>query len=95
MCYRAPMFVEIVSTTRSELDLIDEEAGLFSDPPEGLLVLVAWEGELTEEVMLLSVWQTPEARGEFGFRKIMPLVEAGEVVSTPKRLKPVKVWIRP
>jgi len=40
------------------------------------------------------VWKTAEERGEFAFQKIMPLAKEGKVVSNPKRLTPVKVFLR-
>lgn len=89
------MFIEIVTSTSSELEVIEEQAGLFSDPPEGLLASIAWEADSPDEVTVLMVWQTPEARGDYAFEKIMPLALAGKVVSSPQRLKPFKVFIRP
>lgn len=88
------MYVDIVTSKRSELEVIDAETGLLSDPPDALLACIAWEAENPDEVTVLQVWQTPDARGDFAFEKVMPLAQAGKVVSNPKRLKPLKVFIR-
>jgi hypothetical protein len=88
------MFVEIITQPRSEYELVEGETGLQSNPPAGLLAAVAWEAEKPDEVTMLMVWATPEARGEFAFEKVLPLAKQGKVASNPKRLKPVRVFVR-
>jgi hypothetical protein len=82
------MFMDLVTCKRSEYDLIDAETGLYSTPPQDLLASIAWDADDPEEVVVLHVWRTPDARGEFAFEKIMPLAREGKVVSEPKRLRP-------
>jgi hypothetical protein len=88
------VFVDIVSSKRSEYELIEAETGLYSNPPDDLLAFVVWDGDAPDELTMLHVWRTPDARGEFAFRKIMPLAQAGKVNSVPKRLKPIRVFLR-
>jgi hypothetical protein len=88
------MFVEIITQPRSEYELVESETGLQSSPPAGLLAAVTWETENPDEVAMLMVWATPEARGDFAFKKIMPLAQQGKTASNPKRLTPVRVFVR-
>jgi hypothetical protein len=88
------MFMDIAQTTRSELDVVDQKAGLFSDPPDGLLAALAWEGPGEDQVTVLMVWETPGARGDFGFQRMMPLMESGEVTAKPEILTPYKTFLR-
>lgn len=86
------MFIDRVRTTQAESALVDEKTGLFSSPPDGLVAAIAWEGD-DDEVEVLMVWETPGARGDFGMQ-MMPLVEAGDVVSKPDILTPHRVYVR-
>jgi hypothetical protein len=88
------MFVEIITQSRRDYELVEAETGLQTKGPPGLVAAISWEGDMAEEVTLLMVWESPEARGEFAFRHIMPLAEQGQVTSSPKRLKPVRVFVR-
>jgi hypothetical protein len=88
------MFMDTVQTTSAELDLVDQKTGLFSDPPAGLLAALAWEGPTEGLVTLLMVWETPGARGDFGFQHMMPLRESGEVTAKAEIVKPYKTFVR-
>jgi hypothetical protein len=88
------MFMDIAQTTRSEIDVVDQKAGLFSDPPDGLLAALAWDGPEEGQVTVLMVWETPGARGDFGFQRMMPLMESGEVTAKPEILTPYKTFLR-
>jgi hypothetical protein len=88
------MFLEIITQPRREYELVEDETGLQSNPPAGLVAAVSWETDNADEVAMLMVWATPEARGNFGFEKIMPLAQQGKVTSNPKRLKPVRIFVR-
>lgn len=87
------MFIDTVVTSRSEFDLIDDETGLFSDPPDALLAAVAWESG-DDEVTVVHVWESAGARGRFAAENVLPLVEAGQVTSKPENLTPYRVFIR-
>lgn len=87
------MFIDIVTAPRQEVEFVDEEAGLFSDPPDGLAAAVAWEVD-DDNVTVLMVWETPGARGDFAAEKMMPLVEAGDVTTKPEIVTPFRVFIR-
>jgi hypothetical protein len=91
------MFLDLITTTRAEVDIVDREAGLFSDPPEGLLAALAWEAEGADpdgEVTVLTVWATPGARGDRGYQRIMPLAGSGAVTGEPAILTPYRTFVR-
>lgn len=91
------MFMEIVTGSRREAALVEENSRMFADPPAGLLAAVAWESG-DDDVTTLMVWETPKAHGDFSFERMMPLFESGvmsEVKGKPERLTPVKVYLRP
>ena len=87
------MFMDVVVAPRSEIELVDERAGLFRDPPVGLVAAISWEsGE--DQVTTVMVWDTPGARGDFAFKKMMPLIEQGGITSTPEVVQPFRLFIR-
>jgi hypothetical protein len=91
------MFLDLITTSRAEVDIVDREAGLFSDPPEGLLAALAWEAEEGDpdgEVTVLTVWETPGARGDWGYQRIMPLAESGVITGDPAILTPYRTFVR-
>ncbi len=87
------MFIDQVTTTSEGLDIVDAETGFFSDPPEGLSAVIAWDAG-DGNVTCLMVWDTPGQRGEFAFQKMMPLMESGRVQGDPDVLTPTRVFIR-
>lgn len=87
------MFIDIVTAPREEVELVDEKAGLFSNPPDGLAAAIAWEAD-DDNVSVLMVWETPGARGDFGAEKMMSLVEAGAVTTKPEIVTPFRVFLR-
>jgi len=87
------MFIDVVTAARSEIELVDERTGLFSDPPAGLLAAVSWESG-DDRVTTVMVWDTPGARGDFAFQKMMPLIEQGGITGKPEIVKPFRVFIR-
>lgn len=88
------MFVDLVTCKRSEYDLIDAETGLYSTPPDDLVACIAWDADEPDEITVLHVWRTPDARGEFAFERILPLARQGKIESQPKRLKTSWVFFR-
>jgi hypothetical protein len=88
------MFVDLVTSKKSEYESIDAETGLYSNPPDDLLAAIAWEADAPDQVTVLHVWRTADARGTFAFEKIMPLAQAGKIESNPRRLTPFKVFLR-
>jgi hypothetical protein len=88
------MFVDIVTTSVAEYEAIESATKLYSDPPEALLAAIVWEAEEPGQVTALHVWRSPGERGDFAMNEIMPLAQAGRVTSSPKRLRPVKVFLR-
>lgn len=90
------MFTEIVTTSRAVADRVLAGSRLVSDPPAGLLAAIAWESG-TDRVSLLMVWDTPAARGDFSFERMVPLLRSAEfadVTDKPQRVAPVEVYLR-
>lgn len=87
------MFIDIVTTSTADLDVVDERAGLFSDPPDGLAAAIAWESG-DDEITTVMVWDTPGDRGDFAFKKMMPLMEEGVVSGEPAIVAPHRVFVR-
>ena len=87
------MFIDKVTAPRSEIETVDAETGLFSDPPNGLLAAIGWDAG-DELVTTVMVWETPAARGDFAFEKMMPLLETGRVAGKPEILSPFRVFLR-
>lgn len=88
------MFIDQVTAPRSEIETVDAETGLFSDPPDGLLAAVAWEDD-DDQITTVMVWETAAARGDFAFEKMMPLLKTGSITGKPEILSPFRVFIRP
>ncbi len=89
-------FLDVVVSPTSMADEVRELAGL-GDPPETLVAHVEWVSAPGESTVLM-LWVTPDARGEWAERVMMPLFEsgrlrpAGEAMSHPR---PVLAWARP
>ena len=91
--YGPVMFIDRVTTARSEIETVDAETRLFSDPPDGLLVAVSWE-DGNDQITTVMVWETAAARGEFAFEKMMPLIARGNITGEPEILSPFRVFVR-
>jgi hypothetical protein len=70
------MFAETVTIARPLTQAVWDHSRLFSEPPVGLLVAIAWESG-GDEVTTVMVWQTPAARGDFAAERMVPLFDAG------------------
>ncbi len=89
------MFVETVTSTRELWEAISEGTRIVTEPPEALVVSVAWDaGE--GRVTVLNVWDTPGAIADFYVEPFRPLIEeVGEPADKPKRHgEPLAVYIR-
>lgn len=87
------MFMDVVVASRAEIELVDEQAGLFRDPPNGLIAAVAWESG-DDQMTTVMVWTTPGDRGDFAFEKMMPLIEQGGITSKPEIVQPFQLFVR-
>jgi hypothetical protein len=87
------MFIDIVTTSTADLGVVDERAGLFADPPDGLAAAIAWESG-DDEITTVMVRDTPGDRGDFAFKKMMPLMEEGAVRGKPAIVTPHRVFLR-
>jgi hypothetical protein len=89
------MFMEIVTTARKDAEFVFERSRIYSDPPAGLRAAISWvDGE--DQVSLLTVWETPGARGDFALERMMPLFDAGVLDDRhghPERLTPLRVLL--
>ena len=89
------MFVETVTSSRELWEAISEGTRIGTEPPEALVVSVAWDaGEGC--VTVLNVWDTPGAIADFYVERLRPLIEeVGEPADKPKRHgEPLAVYIR-
>ena len=89
------MFVETITQPRDEWQHWSDKLRFMSDPPEALVVSVAWDsGDGT--VTSVNVWDTPGAISDFYIERALPLIEAdGEPANKPDRHgEPVAVYIR-
>ena len=58
------MFVETITSSRELWETMTGRTRLISEPPESLVVSVAWDdGE--GRVTVLNVWETPDAIADF------------------------------
>ncbi len=87
------MFMDVVVAPTDEIELVDEQAGLFRDPPNGLIAAISWESG-DDETTTVMVWATPSDRGDFAFEKMMPLIEQGGISSKPGIVQPHRVFVR-
>lgn len=90
------MFVEIATAPRAEVMRVVDQSEMVAVPPPGLRAVIAWETGDADEVSMLMVWESPAARGEFAFQRMMPLFESGAlsgVTADPARVEPVIVSI--
>lgn len=70
------MFMDRVTVDRAAHDELIEATRLLDDPPDGLLAALSWE-EQDGQVTMVSLWESPGARGDATTERILPLVEAG------------------
>ena len=87
------MFIDVVVAPPEEIRLVEDKAGLFDQPPNGLVAAVSWESG-DDETTTVMVWDSPSDRGDFAFQKMMPLIEQGGITSKPEIVQPFRVFIR-
>ena len=90
------MFVDMVRGPRSDWESVREASGMLDDPPPGLVaVIVVPDGE--DDMIGITVWDTPGQRGEFAAQRMMPLFESGalaDVTSNPDPVTPISLYFR-
>ncbi|HKJ57481.1 MAG TPA: hypothetical protein VJ978_16000 [Nitriliruptoraceae bacterium] len=90
------MFMDKVTTDRNALDEVMAASRLLDDPPDGLLAALSWEhgdGQAT----MVTLWESPGARGQVAMERMMPLFESGaldERHGEPHPVEPVHVYVR-
>jgi hypothetical protein len=90
------MFVETITSPRSEWEAWNERLGMLTDPPETLVATIAWDaGE--DYVTAVNVWDSAEAIGQFFESRVSPILhDLGEPTSKPARHgPPITVYLRP
>jgi hypothetical protein len=89
------MFVESITSQRDEWERWTDALRLSSDPPQRLILAVAWE---TAEgtVTAVNVWDSPAAVADFFVERVNPLIQQlGKPASTPQRHgEPLAVYMR-
>lgn len=89
------MFIETATTPRQLWQTFSERTRLTSDPPEALVVSVAWDAG-DGRVTVMNVWDNPEAIADFYVERARPVIDdIGEPPDKPKRHgQPLAVYIR-
>jgi hypothetical protein len=89
------MFVETITSSQESWQTFSERTRLTSDPPEALVVSVAWDAG-DGRVTVMNVWHDPEAVADFCVERTRPIIEdIGEPPEKPKRHgQPLAVYIR-
>jgi hypothetical protein len=90
------MFVETITSPRSEWEAWNQRLGMLADPPEALVAAIAWDtGD--GNVTAVNVWDSADAIGEFFVARVHPLLpELGEPTAKPARHgPPIAVYLRP
>ena len=79
------MFIETITAPRDEWELWTERVGGSNDPPQGLVVLIAWDsgaGQVTQ----VNVWENPGAVADFFMDRVKPIIDSeGEPANKPQR----------
>jgi hypothetical protein len=89
------MFVETVNSPRDQWETWNERLRVTEDPPDGLILAVAWDagdGRVGE----LHVWESPDKIADVYIERVQHLVaEFGEPEDKPKRHgPPLSFWLR-
>lgn len=71
------------------LDEVLEASALLHDPPEGMLAALSWE-EDDGPVTMVSLWESPGARGQAAMERMMPLFETGLLGRSSGTTRPPK-----
>ena len=89
-------FLDLIVGPAPMADRVRELAGL-EDPPADLVAHVEWPAAPGERAVLM-LWSTPDARGEWSERVMMPLFESGRLRPAGESMthpRPVLAWARP
>jgi hypothetical protein len=90
------MFVESIHSDREEWETWSERLRLTEDPPDGLVLAVAWDAG-DGRVGQLNVWDSPDKVSDHYVTRVHALVqELGEPKDKPARHgTPIAVYMRP
>jgi hypothetical protein len=79
------MFVETIHSDRDEWELWNARLRLVEDPPDGLVLSVAWDAG-DGRVGQLNVWETPDQVADLYVERLHPIIEEfGEPKDKPRR----------
>ena len=87
--------METVTQPRDEWNVWNERIAMHADPPEALVVSIAWDSG-DGNVSVVNVWDAPGAIADFFVERIRPVIEEhGEPAHKPERHgPPVAVYLR-
>ena len=90
------MFVETIHSDREEWEQWNARLRPAEDPPQGLLLTVAWEVG-PGRVGQINVWETPDSVSDNYVERVQHVVaELGEPREKPKRHgAPLAFYVRP
>lgn len=90
------MFVDMVKGPKTDWETVRDASGMLDDPPPGLAaVVVLPDGD--DDIVGVTVWDTPGQRGQWAADVMMPLFESGalaDVTSKPDPVTPISLFIR-
>ena len=90
------MFMDKVTMDREALDEVMDASRLLDDPPDGLLAALSWE-DGDGQATMVSLWESPGARGQAAMERMMPLFESGvldERHGDPHPVQPIHAFVR-
>ncbi len=90
------MFVETITSSREEHARFSQGTRITSDPPQALVLSVAWDAG-DDRVTVLNVWDSGEAVADFYVERTRAVIEQhGEpTTGKPKRHgEPLEVYVR-
>jgi hypothetical protein len=85
-----------VTLDRAALDEVMDASRLLDDPPDGLVAALSSEDDDGQATMV-SLWESPGARGQAAMERMMPLFEAGVLGDShgdPRPVRPLHVYVK-
>ena len=82
--------------TRTDIERVEAQTRVFSEPPDGLRAAVAWEAESGESAVVF-VWESPQASATWSQEVMWPKLAAGELAlesGPPQAVEPIHVVVR-
>lgn len=82
--------------SRDDIEAVEAQTRLFSDPPDGLRTAIAWE-ESTGQSAVVFVWDSAQASAQWSQEVMWPKLRSGELAlqsGPPEQVEPVHFVVR-